>query len=210
MLVHATDAHPDLPMPPIPSPAQTGNLLSSYGPQSQQDRRVHNYPQQPFPSSATAAAGLFPRTETSSSGAMNFARKTQPGQAGYVSAYNPPASPQHSNSVAPGNPIFESAMDVDMNLAHDLLHDAVMEMEGDANRLNDTVINDFTQNGHGVVIEEREESRESTPASPPYPKPGTGLMSRLKTDEEDLEWLVGGDEDDIAFSHTVLETGVGA
>ena len=49
-----------------------------------------------------------------------------------------------------------------------------------------------------------EESRESTPASPPYPRPGNGLMAKLPPDDQDLEWLVGEGEDDAAFSHVVF------
>ena len=50
-------------------------------------------------------------------------------------------------------------------------------------------------------------SRESTPASPPYPRPGNGLMARLKSDVDDLEWLVGGGggEEEGAFSHVVFD-----
>lgn len=48
------------------------------------------------------------------------------------------------------------------------------------------------------------DSRESTPASPPYPKPGNGLMSKLGPDEDDMEWLV--DNNDFnAFSHVVYD-----
>lgn len=53
--------------------------------------------------------------------------------------------------------------------------------------------------------EDEDVSRESTPASPPYPKPGTGLMARLKSDEEDLEWLVGDAEEEKAFNHVVFQ-----
>ena len=49
---------------------------------------------------------------------------------------------------------------------------------------------------------QQDDSRESTPASPPYPKAGTGLMSRLPTDEEDIDWLVDHSDFD-AFSHTI-------
>lgn len=45
-------------------------------------------------------------------------------------------------------------------------------------------------------------SRESTPASPPYPKPGSGLMAKLSPDDEDMEWLVD-DGDFESFSHVV-------
>ncbi|PBP15876.1 PHD finger containing protein Phf1 [Diplocarpon rosae] len=46
------------------------------------------------------------------------------------------------------------------------------------------------------------ESRESTPASPPYPKAGNGLMAKLGPDEEDLDWLVDASDFDT-FSHAV-------
>jgi succinate--hydroxymethylglutarate CoA-transferase len=48
------------------------------------------------------------------------------------------------------------------------------------------------------------ESRESTPASPPYPKPGHGLMARLPADEEDIEWLVDNNDFE-AFNHVVYD-----
>lgn len=48
------------------------------------------------------------------------------------------------------------------------------------------------------------DSRESTPASPPYPRPGNGLMAKLGPDVEDIEWLVD-DNDFDAFSHTVYD-----
>jgi len=50
-----------------------------------------------------------------------------------------------------------------------------------------------------------EDSRESTPASPAYPKPGNGLMAKLGPDEEDNEWLVDADGDFEAFSHTLYD-----
>ncbi|KAG9244612.1 hypothetical protein BJ878DRAFT_420995 [Calycina marina] len=56
----------------------------------------------------------------------------------------------------------------------------------------------------GVAINGDMDSRESTPASPPYPKPGNGLMARLGPDDEDSEWLVD-DGDFEAFSHTVYD-----
>ncbi|CAD6501035.1 BgTH12-06735 [Blumeria graminis f. sp. triticale] len=49
-----------------------------------------------------------------------------------------------------------------------------------------------------------EGSRESTPASPPYPRAGKGLMASLGPDEDDLEWLVDADDYE-AFSHSVYE-----
>lgn len=59
-------------------------------------------------------------------------------------------------------------------------------------------------NGMSHVQELSQESRESTPNSPPYPKAGTGLMSKLGPDDEDIEWLVDN-EDFEAFSHTVYD-----
>lgn len=50
-----------------------------------------------------------------------------------------------------------------------------------------------------------EDSRESTPASPAYPKPGNGLMAKLGPDEDDAEWLVDADGDFEAFSHTLYD-----
>ncbi|RKF59589.1 putative phd domain containing protein [Golovinomyces cichoracearum] len=47
-------------------------------------------------------------------------------------------------------------------------------------------------------------SRESTPASPPYPRPGNGLMAKLGPDDVDVDWLVDGN-DYGAFSHIVHE-----
>lgn len=59
-------------------------------------------------------------------------------------------------------------------------------------------------NGMDNGQEVSQESRESTPNSPPYPKAGTGLMSKLGPDDEDIEWLVDN-EDYEAFSHTVYD-----
>lgn len=56
----------------------------------------------------------------------------------------------------------------------------------------------------GEVDADGEDESASPPPSPPYPKPGNGLMSRLKNDDEDLEWLVGSKEE-TAFSHMVFE-----
>lgn len=51
---------------------------------------------------------------------------------------------------------------------------------------------------------EGDTSRESTPASPPYPRPGNGLMRKLPPDDQDLEWLEDkGDYE--AFSHVVYD-----
>jgi hypothetical protein len=49
-----------------------------------------------------------------------------------------------------------------------------------------------------------DDSRDSTPASPPYPKAGNGLMAKLGPDDQDLEWLVDADDYD-AFNHVVYD-----
>jgi len=49
-----------------------------------------------------------------------------------------------------------------------------------------------------------DDSRESTPASPPYPKAGNGLMAKLGPDDQDLEWLVDANDYD-AFNHVVYD-----
>jgi hypothetical protein len=59
-----------------------------------------------------------------------------------------------------------------------------------------------------VEVDERQEdsyTRETTPGSPRYVRPGNGLMARLKPDDEDGEWLDGGEAEDEAFSHLVFE-----
>lgn len=59
------------------------------------------------------------------------------------------------------------------------------------------------QLGPGAFEVDAPGSRESTPASPPYPKPGHGLMAKLPPDDEDTEWLED-DNDGGAFSHIVF------
>lgn len=55
-----------------------------------------------------------------------------------------------------------------------------------------------------MAIDGGDDSRESTPNSPPYPKAGNGLMAKLGPDEDDMEWLVD-DSDFQAFSHTLYD-----
>jgi succinate--hydroxymethylglutarate CoA-transferase len=138
------------------------------------------YPQQPFPPSATSAAGLFSRAEANPSAPINFIRKIAPGSSAtlapqYTSPYN--LSPQIQNT----------------NTSHSL-------SAAPASLQSQTM-----QHIQDDDAEGEEESRESTPASPPYPRPGNGLMAKLPPDDQDLEWLVGGGEDDAAFSHMVFD-----
>lgn len=58
----------------------------------------------------------------------------------------------------------------------------------------------------GVVVNGEADSRESTPASPPYPRAGNGLMAKLGPDDQDSEWMVD-DGDFEAFSHTLFGVG---
>lgn len=62
-----------------------------------------------------------------------------------------------------------------------------------------------SQHGQQEKPHDEEEEDNSPPPSPPYPKPGNGLMSRLKSDDQDLEWLVGNEREGEAFSHLVFE-----
>ena len=57
--------------------------------------------------------------------------------------------------------------------------------------------------------DEADDSRESTPASPPYPKAGNGLMAKLGPDDEDMEWLEDANDFE-AFSPVLYDqNGVG-
>jgi hypothetical protein len=49
-----------------------------------------------------------------------------------------------------------------------------------------------------------DDSRDSTPASPPYPKAGNGLMAKLGPDDEDMEWLED-ENDSYAFSGIIYD-----
>ncbi|OBT46171.1 hypothetical protein VE00_02870 [Pseudogymnoascus sp. WSF 3629] len=155
LLLQATTLHPSIPITP-PSTTIPSNAI----------RRVKVHPQQPFPPSATAASGLFPRASANPSAPINFIRKLPLSETS-------PASSTPSPAVAV--PALPQAYT-----------DADAEGEEDDNM-----------------------SRESTPASPPYPRPGNGLMARLKSDVDDLEWLVGGGggEEEGAFSHVVFDGG---
>ncbi|OBT74342.1 hypothetical protein VF21_06884 [Pseudogymnoascus sp. 05NY08] len=155
LLLQATTLHPSIPITP-PSTTIPSNAI----------RRVKMHPQQPFPPSATATSGLFPRASANPAAPINFIRKLPLGETS-------PASSTPSPAVAVP-PLPQAYTDADAEGEED---DAM--------------------------------SRESTPASPPYPRPGNGLMARLKSDVDDLEWLVGGGggEEEGAFSHVVFDEG---
>ncbi|KAE9376471.1 hypothetical protein N431DRAFT_400669 [Stipitochalara longipes BDJ] len=155
LLLQATVLHPNLPIFPATNNVQA--YVPSRPSSAAAPTRTNVYPQQPFPPSATATAGLFSRAEANPNAPINFIRKIQPGQ-------TPPASSSFSQ------PSFTHASSAPPTLA--------------------------AQGG--------EESRDSTPASPPYPKAGNGLMAKLGPDDEDLEWLVDSNDFD-AFSHVVYD-----
>lgn len=124
---------------------------------------------------------------------------------GYPSHAFGTASHLSQNQPAPmmENPIFENSMDVDMNLDSGL-DDLSSHMGGSMSGINGQINAAMSMSNGQQHDEDDRRSRESTPASPPYPKPGTGMMARLKTDEESLEWLVGDGSGDEAFSQIVL------
>ncbi|KAJ5047227.1 uncharacterized protein L3040_003067 [Drepanopeziza brunnea f. sp. 'multigermtubi'] len=96
LLLQATVLHPNLPIfPPTPS----GQLMQAqaYIPASRQTNapvsRTNMHAQQPFPPSAASSAGLFKRAEGNPNATINFIRKLQPGQPGWVAAT--PSPPPH-------------------------------------------------------------------------------------------------------------------
>jgi len=140
------------------------------------ERRLNVYPQQPFPPSATSTSGLFTRAEANPSAPINFIRKIQPRP--FVTSFDHHPKPENTSS-----PTLHSSSSAPSTLTQ--------VQPNQPNQDEDA--------------EGEDESRASTPASPPYPRPGNGLMAKLPPDDQDLEWLVGEGEDDAAFSHVVFD-----
>jgi len=157
---------------------------------------VNIHPQPPFPRSATSTAGLFPRAEANPSAPMNFIRKV-PHTA--VSTFIDPTSSSFLDALS--EDFFHRSAAYEASMASHA-SSAPPSLPPQASVAG-------VQAGYSEADAEGEDdddvSRESTPASPPYPKPGTGLMARLKSDEEDLEWLVGDAEEEKAFNHVVFQ-----
>lgn len=197
-------------------------------PSQHTDRRTNVYPQQPFPPSA--ASGLFSRAEANPTAPINFIRKI-PGSNGngngvvMASVENPanntfvqgnygqqaiypfpPSFQQQQQQQQPQNQAFRpnpnpgAAGYINPSPAH-LGHNP--NHNGFINTPNAPPNTEIKQTIEGP--DEGDSSRESTPASPPYPRPGNGLMRKLPPDDQDLEWLedVGDYE---AFSHVVYDS----
>jgi hypothetical protein len=164
LLLKATTQHPDIQVTPSPSaPPGGGRRLN-----------INIHPQQPFPPSATATAGLFKRAEANPSAPINFIRKIQAGAGSSVPpSFKLSETPDHISRITSTQPTKHGSAPPTLPVTAE-------------------------------PADENDESRESTPASPPYPRPGNGMMSRLKADDQDLEWLVGEGEDDKAFSQMVF------
>ncbi|KAM0136135.1 hypothetical protein ACHAP3_004758 [Botrytis cinerea] len=178
LLIKASILYPDMPIFPANTPPlQSRQSLNS-------SRPTTNHITQPFPPSATSTAGLFSRAESNPNAPMNFIRKVAPNSA----TSNITPSPMFTSSFPPA-PAFTHASSAPPTLPPQASSN--MESNGNTNGMD---------NGQEVS----QESRESTPNSPPYPKAGTGLMSKLGPDDEDIEWLVDN-EDYEAFSHTVYD-----
>jgi hypothetical protein len=218
LLLQATVIYPEIPIYAAPLPSgQSVQIANSQQRQSSQpiqqlslrepfqpvqqlsphvlERRINVYPQQPFPPSATATAGLFSRAEANPSGTINFIRKIQSGGSAPPSAFatsfnhnetSSSAMPP-STSPAPSTAItsrqFQQSSSAPPTIASSQRKEDVQPERED----------------------EDNQSRESTPATPPYPRPGNGLMAKLKPDHEDLEWLEGEGEDPAAFSHIIFD-----
>ncbi|KAI9644758.1 hypothetical protein NHQ30_006785 [Ciborinia camelliae] len=178
LLVKASTLHPDMPIFPA-------NPLPLLPRQSQNTSRpTTNHITQPFPPSATSTSGLFSRAESNPNAPINFIRKIAPNSTGsnitpspmFISSFPPAPSFAHSSSAPPTLPP----------------------------QVPTTAQPNGNTNGTGNEQELAQESRESTPNSPPYPKAGTGLMNKLGPDDEDIEWLVDNGDFE-AFSHTVYD-----
>jgi succinate--hydroxymethylglutarate CoA-transferase len=221
--LHAIDLHPDLSIPPAPSPSAYQSNFQTQGAQ----RRTNIHPQQPFPPSATAAAGLFSRSEANPKAPINFIRKIQPGAAGSAPSSPYTTSFQHSSNNGNGysgavpslrtGPQLQTSQEASSGPppraesapagvlgAPDIVMGGTEFANDDSNILIDG--NRITAPSTAVEGNEEDESRESTPATPPYPKAGSGLMAKLKSDEEDLEWLVDGEaEEGRGYSHVFVD-----
>jgi hypothetical protein len=157
--------------------------VSNSSPQSLQqiaprptERRLNVYPQQPFPPSATSTSGLFARAEANPNAPINFIRKIQPSP--FVTSFD-----HHPKAENASNPTLHPSSSAPPALSQ----------------------SQPNQPSQDDDAEGEDDSRASTPASPPYPRPGNGLMAKLPPDDQDLEWLVGEGEDDAAFSHVVFD-----
>ena len=187
LLMTAKYLHPDIsitPPPPTPIPGYDAR------------RGANSHPSTPFPPSATH--GLFARADANPNGQLNYIRKVPPGST--LPTSNAALSRQNSGTPKP------------VGVARPPFHPHAQQPQPPAQQQPAPQVQNRTEkedNGNDIprpdpgAAEEEEEESASPPPSPPYPRPGNGLMGRLKSDEEDLEWLVGG-RDEAAFSHLVF------
>lgn len=208
LLIGAKTLFPSIPITPLSTSS------SRYLNGRIDDRRTNIHRQQPFPPSA--AQGLFSRADANPSGQLNYIRKVPPGSTLPMS--NAAMSRQNSGTPRPrsAGPVAPAGFGT-YNTFQQPSYTPSNDADLDAPSEPDTT---FTTNGQTQPQTqqkqqgqtdgaEEEEEDDSPPPSPPYPKPGNGLMSRLKTDEEDLEWLVGNEREGEAFSHLLFEQGQG-
>jgi hypothetical protein len=193
--------YPDIPIhpPPAISPSSIQQLQPQSEPSQLQnpaqsiEQRPSFYTQPPFQPSATSTTRLFTRADTNQSAPINFIRKIQPGSASPISPFA--TSFRHDTIYVAANKSNGSANSVTATNSAAI----APQFQQSASALLPLLV---TQPGQGIGDDE---SRESTPASPPYPKPGNGLMAKLPPDDQDLEWLVGDGDDEAAFSHVVID-----
>ena len=199
LLITAKSLFPSIPIAPLSTSS------SRYLNGRIDDRRTNIHRQQPFP--PNAAQGLFSRADANPSGQLNYIRKVPPGSTLPMS--NAAMSRQNSGTPRPGSagPNATSGFGVyqaytPQTAPNPSYVNSNNDGSADAPGESDTSLpsGQTQEKPH-----DEEEEDDSPPPSPPYPKPGNGLMSRLKNDDQDLEWLVGNEREGEAFSHLVFE-----
>ena len=197
LLIGAKTLFPSIPITPLSTSS------SRYLNGRIDDRRTNIHRQQPFPPSA--AQGLFSRADANPSGQLNYIRKVPPGSTLPMS--NAAMSRQNSGTPRPrsAGPVAPAGFGTYNTFQQPSY--TPLNNDLDAPGEPDNTFTNSNTNGQPKpqVDGAEEEDDDSPPPSPPYPKPGNGLMSRLKSDEEDLEWLVGNEREGEAFSHLVFE-----
>lgn len=211
LLISAKAMFPSIPITPLSTSS------SRYLNGRIDDRRTNIHRQQPFPPSA--AQGLFSRADANPSGQLNYIRKVPPGSTLPMS--NAAMSRQNSSTPRPrsagptapsGFGQYQSYTPNQSQAPQSSYNTNSNNNDADApGEVDNTFTNNSTPQNNGQNGQQQQQSHDdeeeddSPPPSPPYPKPGNGLMSRLKSDEEDLEWLVGNEREGETFSHLVFE-----
>ncbi|CZT02207.1 uncharacterized protein RAG0_09471 [Rhynchosporium agropyri] len=174
LLLQATVLHPNLPIFP-PTPSGQLSQAQAYMPAPTPAPRPSTA--QPMRTN-TYAQMPFPPSATSAAGLFKRAEANPSAPINFIRKIHPAQHGAMSTPTPPAmaSPTFNHASSATPQLA-----------------IQPT---DLTN--------DNSESRESTPASPPYPKAGNGLMAKLGPDEEDLDWLVDNSDFD-SFSHVVYD-----